>query len=1006
MGLNIQKYRIPKSCQICLLAIFYLYFIFATQAEQLPLKTYTVADGLASNFVNHIYQDRKGFIWFATGEGLSRFDGYNFNNFDESSGLPPAPVGFVTEDDKGTLWVATNKGVARLDDSEPIKLNYTQTGKKKFVTFKITEGDSIQQKVKNQVNRILFHPDGSMWCLTDLGLYKATDPGASGITFEAIFDRDTTFSKGAFRDKNGSLWFGVADELVEIRGAEIINHGSVGIPFPKNLITDISADNQGRLLVSDIKDLFEFLPPAGLRQKGEFRRLFTVEKDSRLNAFLVDEAKSIWIGTQTGLIKLVDGKSSKFNDFGDVSLKIIRALAKDNNGSLWIGLQNNGVSRLMSETLVNFIPKRADSKLVGDIIETADGKIWAMLINGFPAVIENGELIEKEFDSPVPSSPSAWFGRNKDGWVYAAQNQILRIKSPKLRMRNGQIIDVSKYIDSLGEGCRFYEDEQGIFRITKRDGKIYQGTARHDGDFDFESFNLETPFSFFGSRIISDGTGGVWLAHPLFLGRFRNGEYTPFQASEGLPEKDPRSVFKDSRGWLWIGLRNKGVSVTKEPGADNPVFLNYSKTQSPLSSNAVRSIAEDNEGRMYFATDRGLDRYDLTKNEWINFSSKTGLPGNLIFGVIKDSKGIIRVATENGLSRIDPQPERNSENLPPIYLTTLNIAGKDLPLPVMSLAKIPNIELASADNNLTIGFVAPNFQAENLNYQYRFEGAGSEWSKPSKERSVSFSNLPSGNYRFEVRVVNQNGLSSTNPAVFEFRILPPIWQRWWFVLGVLSLIGLTVYWAYRTRVQRLLEIERTRTRIATDLHDDIGTNLSKISLLSEIVKMQLADENEERSRMLQVIGEASRESVGAMSDIVWAINPKKDSLADMTRRMLSHTEEVFLEKDVKVKFNAPNDGKDTKLSMEIRRELYLIFKEAVNNVVKHSDCKTIEIDFESRKNDLCLRVKDDGKGFEANNPVMGNGLQNMKIRAERISAKIEIDSGIDNGTTVSVQLRQ
>lgn len=996
------KDSIRHFLQVLVLAMINLCCFVSICAEQLPLKAYTVADALASNSVYHIHQDRKGFIWFATGEGLSRFDGYNFQNFDESDGLPPAAIRFITEDEKGVLWAGTFQGLARFHDLASFELG--EKKEKKFISFKIAEGDALVQKVRNQVNRILFHPDGSLWCLTDYGLYKAGNPDASELKFEAIIERDTAFSSGAFRDENGSLWFGVGDELFEIRAAEIINRGSVGIPFPKNLITGITRDRQGRLLVSDIKDLFEFIPPADAEQKGEFRKIFSVKTGSRLNDFLTDPSGAIWIGTDDGLTKMSDDKVSEFRNLGSTPIKAVTALANDRNGSLWMSLFNNGVRVLENESVINVIPKREDSLGVGDVIENADGKIWAMLVNFVPAVIENNELVERKFDSPLPASPSAWFGRDEQGWSYAAQNQGLRIKSPKLRLKNGQILDVERYID--GKEARFFEDEQGILWIAKADKKIYRGTPSANGSYAFESFPVEAPFSFFGSRMISDGAGGLWLGNPLFLGRLSNGEYLPVQVSEGLPERNPRSVFRDGRGWLWIGHRNKGVSVTKEPAADNPFFTNYSKTNSPLTSNAIRSITEDEMGRMYFATDNGVNRLDLTTNEWKHFSSKTGLAGDLVFGVYKDSKNFIWASTEGGLSRIDMRLEKHRAELPPIYLTDINISGKDLSLPETGLSEVPNIELEAAKNNLTIGFVAPNFRGEDLSYQYRLEGTGDDWSKPGKERSVSFSNLSSGSYRFAVRVIDQNGLTGRTPAIFEFQILPPIWRRWWFIAGIAALLALAAYRLYRYRVARLLEIERTRTRIATDLHDDIGTNLSKISLLSEIVRMQLADDNEERSRMLQVIGETSRESVGAMSDIVWAINPKKDSLADMTRRMRQHAEEVFLEKGVNLRFNPPADGKDIKLPMETRRELYLIFKEAVTNAAKHSGCKNLEIDFDVRHHELFLCVNDDGKGFDVDHNGNGNGLHNLHARARRIDAKIEIESQNGIGTSVTVRLLQ
>ena len=217
--------------------------------------------------------------------------------------------------------------------------------------------------------------------------------------------------------------------------------------------------------------------------------------------------------------------------------------------------------------------------------------------------------------------------------------------------------------------------------------------------------------------------------------------------------------------------------------------------------------------------------------------------------------------------------------------------------------------------------------------------------------------------------------------------------------------GLAVYWLYRMRIRRLIEIERTRTRIATDLHDDIGTNLSKISLLSEIVKMRSDESDPERRRLLEVIGETSRESVGAMSDIVWAIDPQKDSLPEMVSRMRRYSEEVFAEKDTKVEFNAPPDGHEVHLSMETRRELYLIFKEAVNNAAKHSGCKNLRVSLEYRPDEIFLKVHDDGRGIvDSSEQNGGNGLKNLKARAGKIGARIVIGTGPEQGTTVSVWL--
>lgn len=236
--------------------------------------------------------------------------------------------------------------------------------------------------------------------------------------------------------------------------------------------------------------------------------------------------------------------------------------------------------------------------------------------------------------------------------------------------------------------------------------------------------------------MISDGAGGLWLGLGLEnkMGRLRDGKYTSVEPSAGLPETDPRSFFLDSRGWLWIGLRYKGVSMTREPGAENPSFINFSHEQNQISSNAVRSIAEDDTGKIYFATDRGLDRFDPNTNQWTHFTTKNGLAGSTISFVLKDRRGFIWAATDGGLSRLDPRKERIAQNSPPpIYLTRVQIAGENLNLPETGTNVIAPRELSSSSTNLALEFVAPNFQnQDDWLYQYQLTGVDADWSKPTK----------------------------------------------------------------------------------------------------------------------------------------------------------------------------------------------------------------------------------------------------------------------------------
>src|SRR5215831_6156471 len=278
----------------------------AAHAEQLPIKTYTIADGLAHGSVVSIYQDHKGFLWFGTYEGLSRFDGYSFVSYDRRDGLPHISINHITEDRQGRLWVATNGGgVARLVDYSP------QNDSAKFVSFKISETNDLRLKPANKVNRMLFDERGNLWCLTDYGLYRAVvdDPQ---LQFATIIEENTGDSSAALEDADGTLWFGIADELVEMRGSAIIHHGSIDGASNSTGITGIVHDGDGHLLVADVHRIREFVPPSPGKPRGEWRKQLALpsQPNGRIRTLLVDDAGAIWLGTGQGLVKYADGKPS------------------------------------------------------------------------------------------------------------------------------------------------------------------------------------------------------------------------------------------------------------------------------------------------------------------------------------------------------------------------------------------------------------------------------------------------------------------------------------------------------------------------------------------------------------------------------------------------------------------------------------------------------------------------------------------------------------------------
>ncbi len=381
-----------------------------------------------------------------------------------------------------------------------------------------------------------------------------------------------------------------------------------------------------------------------------------------------------------------------------------------------------------------------------------------------------------------------------------------------------------------------------------------------------------------------------------------------------------------------------------------------------------------------------------------NFTTADGLPSSYVEIAYRDRTGALWFSTTNGLARFTPEPERVRK--PPVVLITgLRVAGISQEISFLGETEVPHLDLTSDQKQISVDFIGLGATlGERLRYEYRF--GNSDWT-PTTERTVNFANLSSGEYQFDVRAVTADRIYSQTPASVSFKIAAPFWQSPFFVIPLFALTAAAIYFFYRFRLKRLLEMERIRTRIATDLHDDIGANLTRISLLSEVAK-QKSDNG--RGNLLSSIADIARESVASMNDIVWAIAPEHDSVLDLTRRMRRHAEEVFAYREIDLDFHAPVTDADLKLSVGARRDILLIFKEAVSNAARHSDCSKVEIDFLVENSFVRLRIADDGKGFDAKNSDAdgGQGLRSMRRRARSLGGDLQIHS--QNGTIVKFEL--
>jgi signal transduction histidine kinase/streptogramin lyase len=565
-----------------------------------------------------------------------------------------------------------------------------------------------------------------------------------------------------------------------------------------------------------------------------------------------------------------------------------------------------------------------------------------------------------------------------------------------------------------GEGMfHIFEDSRSDLWISTQDPSGLSRWDRKTGAFqtftEAEGFPSEKPPSSFAE----DKRGNLWFGfNGGGLVRYAAGHFTEFRAADGAPQGLISALYVNPQGTLWIGSSQQGVSRVAEPAAVHPEFSALT-TDNGLASNNVRALTGDPDGNVYVGTARGVDRVSADAARIKHYSTSDGLAADFVTSAFRDHNGTLWFGTTTGVSRLDPVKE-DLAPAPPVLISGLRIAGERHSVSVLGSPEVPLIEVGHTQNNLQIEFFGIDFRAaETLRYQYKLESADKDWSAPTLQRAVTYVNVAPGSYRFLVRAVSPDGLVSEQPAAISLRILPPVWQRWWFLtIAVLVITGM-LYSIYRYRVAQLLKVERVRTRIATDLHDDIGASLSRMAILSEVVKQQTAGGNGDQSAgLLTEIADSARGLVDSMSDIVWSIDPRRDDLQSLVRRIRQFASDVLEARGIDWELQVPPEVESLKLGPDERQHLFLILKESINNIARHGEgTKTVSVSINIEGRQLIAEIKDDGCGFTPEHPNAarakgrgGNGLPNMRERAAQMGGRLDIASSPGAGTLLKLQV--
>ncbi|MEO8174037.1 MAG: triple tyrosine motif-containing protein, partial [Sediminibacterium sp.] len=423
-----------------------------------------------------------------------------------------------------------------------------------------------------------------------------------------------------------------------------------------------------------------------------------------------------------------------------------------------------------------------------------------------------------------------------------------------------------------------------------------------------------------------------------------------------------------------------------------------------LPGNTIQRIRVDADGYLWMITLNGLCRYNPITKRITTYGRKDGITLShlTVDADYFSGDGFVMFTGGNGLMYF--QPSVFETKLPPdVVITDFKIFNTYVP--VDSLLALPKIQLNSDQNSFSLYFAALSYlQREKLTYYYKTTGIDKDWIKVDRQNYINFSLLPPGHYTFSVFCEDIDGTRSKNITQLAIYIKPPFWRTYWFFSFLLFVILLGSYFIHRLRVNKLLAVEKLRTRVARDLHDDMGSTLSTINILSSMAKGKINVDPVRTTEYLGKISDNSQRMMDAMDDIVWSIKPSNDSMQKIAARMREFAISVLEAKEIEMDFRIDESVFEVKLNMEARRDFFLVFKEAVNNAAKYSKASMVTIQLGIHTKRLILVVEDDGIGFDPESADNGNGMGNMQKRADAMKGRLQVTSSEAKGTQVTLNI--
>jgi ligand-binding sensor domain-containing protein/signal transduction histidine kinase len=960
-------------------------------------------DGLPYNKVQAIAQTADGYLWVGTSMGLARFDGMQFRNFDARTTpeLKDSSITALCVDGAGTLWIGTEHG----------GLACLQAGK--FAHFSTTNG-----LAGNELRVIYEGRDHSLWIGTTHGLSRfhhgafVNYTKKDGLLSEII--------RALFEDNRGCLWIGTGGGLNLLTNG-LMESYTESNGLPNSSIRAVCQDRGGRIWIGSDKGMiwyntghfYAYAAPYGL-------------SDSFVSAIAEDSRSNLWVGTYSGLNRFIEGRFRHELKQDGLPYDQINALFEDHQGNIWVG-SREGLIRLTLKPFVTSTTRQGLShNNVTSVLEDRAGSLWLGTWGGGldELIEENVKVYATSNRFPHDLVLSLCLGREDNLWIGADYDGGL------VRWHNRLLDHYTWKNGLLNAGVRVLHED--------RAGNLWIGTGRglsclRDGHF----VNYTTADHLSGNMIralCEDDEGNLWIGADGGLTRWKNGAFTNLSQGGLFPPVAVAALYSDSQENLWIGAIGCGL-MRWHHGR----FSTYAARQG-ISSDAILEIIEDDDGWLWMTSDKGIFRVLKRDLENLNqgkaervasiaygkadglestFCSSVGKPG-----AWKTRDGKLCFATTQGLAVIEPRNVQIHLSPPLVYIDKFTVdqqpASRPLGLAASQFAPATEaaIEIPPNRGELEFAYTALDFRApEKCRFKYKLEGVNPDWIDAGSRRTAFYDNVSPGRYRFRVIACDKDGVWNESGAALAILLRPHFWQTWWFrTLALAALAGLaggSARLVTQRKMQRQMElmerqhaIERERGRIAKDIHDDLGASLTRIMLLGLRAENDLAERKEIGVHLKKIVN-FSRGTIQAMDEIVWAVNPRNDNLDGLVGYLTEFATQFFQDTRIRCRLQMPVTPQLT-LSTEVRHDLFLVFKEALNNVLKHSQASEVHVEVFHAGSTVNIVIEDNGCGFDmtqGRNGRQGNGLRNMGKRMEALGGRMEITTSPGHGTKLQFAVR-